>query len=248
MIHPDIEQLKEKHGVLFSLEIEGTLFVFKQLSLIENSITEGVEVSPELEDYILDKGIVHPRPIPEMKTGMYTNLATAILKISGWREEEVFLQILEDKRHDVRSTHPEAKALICQYLNVDPAYVNSLNIEKFLEHVAEVEVITGKRIYNTKKQRTRERLSPQRHVAPLQPAGELKSWQQLQTMGVGPSFDTLARAIQDETGNVPVSLEEALDRKSQRPKENLPKPDIDKIVITKDDDSESPTSNWAPIG
>ncbi len=248
MVHPDIKQLKEKHGVLFSLEIEGTIFVFKQLSLIENSMTEGAEVSPELEDYIIDKGVVHPRPVPKLKTGQYTSLATAVLRISGWREEEVFLEILEEKRQVVRSTHPEAKALICQYMNVNPEYVNALNIEKFLEHVAEVEVITGKKIYNTRKQRSRERLSPQQHVPTLQAGGSQSNWEQLQAMGMAPSFDTLARTIQDETGNVPVSLEEALDQKSQRPKENLANRDVTKVVVTKDDDSESPTSNWTPIG
>ncbi len=44
---PDITQLKNEHGVLFSVEIGDTTFIFKQLSLREYAVVDGADVSPE---------------------------------------------------------------------------------------------------------------------------------------------------------------------------------------------------------
>jgi hypothetical protein len=250
MTQPDIEGLKREHGALYSLNIRGTVFLFRQLTLEEYAKVDAKEQSPELEDCILDAGVVHPKPIPELRPGEYTNICGAILGVSGWSDDAAFFEVLDEKRRDAFSHHPEAKALICTYFNLSPVEVEGMKFEEFLSYVAQVELITGKRIYTNKKERIqgalRQPLQHQHRAPATVPSAVGNKWappqlfDALRSSGIEPAEDQLSRRIEEETGNIPVSIAKALERKKQRPNENLSRGDVARTVISRTDHPDNP--------
>jgi len=243
MSHPDIDALKQKHGALFSLEVGGTLFVFKQLSLGEFAKIDGKEQSPDLEDFIIQAAVVHPEEIPELRTGEYVALCESILKISGWGDENVFLTILSEKRKEAQSFHPEAKALICSYFNMNPLDVDNMGIEEFLSYVGQVELVAQKRLYSDKRDRGKRVPTPVPPPPIRAPVDNKWSggdvFDSLRMSGIEPAQRSLRERIFNETGNDPISIREAIINKRERPPENLSKGDIKKTVIGKDDYQEN---------
>jgi hypothetical protein len=246
MTQPNIEALKREHGALYRIDVGSTVFIFRQLTLDEYAVVDGVDATPEMEDYIIDVGVVYPRPVPKLLTGQYTNLAGTILGVSGWSDEEAFMSVLEEKRKLAFTHHPEATALICTYFNMSPDRVHNMKFEEFLSYVAQVEVITGKRVYSTKRDRIKGALSPSVPQIAPQPAGGNK-WsppnilEAMKMSGMEPAAEDLRRRMQEETGKTPVTIEEAL-KTRKRPDENLSKGGISKTLIGKKDYLENPES------
>ncbi len=173
-----------------------------------------------------------------MKTGEYSNLASCILRVCGWSDVDVFMTLLEEKRKMSHSFHPEAKSLICTYFNLSPTEVDDMKVEEFLDYVAQVEAVAGKKIYNTRRDRIKNRLTgdpSSAHSMPPMVGGSRSTadagiHQALQQAGMGNAYESLSSRIERETGAEPVPYEIALEHKGKRPDEHLAKGKIDKTV------------------
>lgn len=223
----DIEKLKEQFGPLFMVTIGGTDFVFKQLSLAEFSEIGDQDLTADVADVIIEKGVVSPKG-KELLLGELLALADSIIKASGWGDPEVMLRVLDEKRKTAQLMFPQAKSALCTVFNMKPDEVGALQIEEFSDLVSQAEIVTGQRLFKTRAHRGIPSIPPPQGYAT--PGGKWgASGVNLQTAGIEPSFDSLSNRIENETGNVPLTYEEAKDRK-KRPEENLPKKGLEKAV------------------
>jgi len=231
----DIQSLKEQFGPLFKVTVGGTDFIFKQLSIGEFSEIGDMDLTPDVADTILQNGVVYPEEY-QLRLGELLGLSEAILKTSGWSDPDIFLDVLDDKRKTTNLMFPQAKSALCTVFNMKPREVDELQIEEFAELVSQAESAMGQRLFKSKR---RNKESNEHGPIPeMRPVPEDGKWAaspgDLQSAGIAPAFNSLIERIEDETGNTPLTYNEAKKLK-RRPSENLPKAELNKEVQWVDD-------------
>jgi len=222
----DIRALKEQHGPLYQQTVEGTDFIFRELTLGEFSQIIERDLTPDIADYVLERAIIDPiDKVKDLKIGTSILLADVIIRASQWGDIEKFLGVLEEKRQRVPTMHPAAKAAICSVFNMKPWEVEALRMERFLDLVAETEVVIKQRLYGKDQGQAAQtqRGVPQR--GPSRAINWSATHQALVNEGIEPSWNQLLSKMEDETGKTPVPLSVAL-KNRKRPDENLPSKEI----------------------
>lgn len=222
----DLRELKEQYGPLYQQTVEGTDFIFRELTLGEFSQIIDRDLTPDIADYVLEKAILKPKDkVKDLKIGATILLADVVIKASQWGDIEKLLEILDEKRKMAPTMHPIPKAAICSVFNMKPAEVEALRMDEFLNLVAQTELVIKQRLFEKNPG------GPQQMQRGLPQRGGSRSinWsathQTLVNEGIEPSWNQLLAKMVDETGKAPVPLSEAL-KNRKRPAENLPAKEI----------------------
>lgn len=223
----DIRELKEQYGPLYQQMVEGTAFIFRELTLGEFSQIIERDLTPDIADYVLERAVLEPiEKVKELKVGSVILLADVIIKASQWGDIEKFLDVLDEKRKMAPTMHPAAKAAICSVFNMKPMEVDNLRMDKFLDLVAQTEIVIKQRLYGKDQEGQRH---PEQRGIPQRSSSRAINWsathQTLVNEGIEPSWNQLLAKMVDETGKAPVPLSEAL-KNRKRPDENLPAKEI----------------------
>lgn len=149
---PTAEQIQEwkqqyGDGEIFSTEIKGKLFVFRTLSIGEFTslpMGKGGIDQFELEDLILEKGVLYPQDaeLDRIPAGIASTIAEEILEVSGFLNPSRAKELLEQKRDESGQLIQLMKIFICAAMpSFDLNRVNDMSFSQLIETVVMAEKI-----------------------------------------------------------------------------------------------------------
>lgn len=136
--------LKEKYGNLYSVEIKGSTFVFRELTFQEyKKILYLRDIndysSADIEDYILTYSVVYPDrfDINKIPPGNVSTLAENVLDISGITSVKLAKRILDEKRLEVNEVKNLMKAFVLATItSYTPEQLEAMTFSELAEKVA----------------------------------------------------------------------------------------------------------------
>ncbi len=144
-----ILDLKNQYGNIYSVNIKGTILVFRELTFKEhNKILSYKDLedfsSADLEDLILEYTIIYPENYDTLKIppGNVTSLANDILDISGFSSAKIAKQTLDLKRLESNEVKNLMKAFVLATINTySPEELDEFTFSELAEKVALAEKI-----------------------------------------------------------------------------------------------------------
>jgi len=144
-------RLTREYGDIFSIELGGTEFFYRALTLEEinilGNVLEDDSTSVDMEDLYVQNGIVYPSnfDIDKVKPGFVTTLAQHIMRVSGSSAEyilETLFSLREQRDQDILF---KIKAIIISAMPTHTdEYLDSLTVKQLLEKLVLSEEILTK--------------------------------------------------------------------------------------------------------
>jgi hypothetical protein len=157
-----ITRLRSTWSNLFILETKDGFFIFRPTTKGEftdfSSLFESI--GDEVEDQIFEKCVLYPKMTDEDVDGLYagtiTSVADAIVSVSGFSDEDVFLSLLEENRTAMNLVDNQILAVLMKafpYLTIED--INKLDIQQYTYRVALAEIILGTTLTIQKQEPTK---------------------------------------------------------------------------------------------
>ncbi len=145
-----IAELRTKWSNLFILETKDGFFIFRPTT--KGEFTRFSElfqsVGDEVEDIIFKELVLYPgltdEEVDNLRAGTVTSVADAIVVVSGFSDEEVFLTLLEENRAAMDLIDNQILAAMMKafpYLTIED--INNLDIQQYTYRLALAEQILG---------------------------------------------------------------------------------------------------------
>lgn len=136
--------LKEKYGNIYSVEIKGKTFVFRELTFHEYKKVMYLRdidefSSADIEDAIINFSVVYPDDfdLNSIPPGNVTSLADRVLDISGITSVQLAKSILEEKRYEVNEVKNLMKAFVLATISsYTPEQLEAMTFSELAEKVA----------------------------------------------------------------------------------------------------------------
>jgi hypothetical protein len=151
--------LKQK-GIseLFLLELRGLEFLFRPLTFAEYRTATNMDdklTGPLINDYIVRQGVLYGEPsgydvdcwLDKAPAIFPDQLAEAVLNMSGFQDQDLFLEILKEKRENVQKINSLIQIFICSaFRSLRPDEVDDMTLIEQLDLFAKAEEILDKKI------------------------------------------------------------------------------------------------------
>lgn len=150
-----IKQLKAEYGVIFSVKLFGSDYVFRPLKVREyRDIVDSAESSADKEEMVVTFGTVWPEDLTKLmsKAGAVSALASEILECSDFFDVKASKSVFDGARAEAQDVVSIMKALILavhQELNLVESDVDNMTFSQLAKKAALAEqILTIKKVVN----------------------------------------------------------------------------------------------------